>query len=258
MKSESPAIQTLWQIQFLPAARRCFTLIELLIVIAIIAILAAMLLPALGKARAAGLRSSCIGNFKQIGAGVTLYRGDFDEMIPCWGKVGIQSWPWGRYMAEYNYLTPKTMFCPGQTVKQDIDFDKIGSLYTLGIMTLTSPKVQDYFDDHADLFGSRNSISRTQSPTLTTFYFYAFKRVRNPGQLPLFADTCRTTLSPRGAGIWGYSPYYNDPNYAASIHHGNTGVLGFGDGHVENVTILRCRELDFTHLTVNGMHQIFN
>lgn len=39
MKSESPAIQTLWQIQFLPTARRCFTLIELLIVIAIIAIL---------------------------------------------------------------------------------------------------------------------------------------------------------------------------------------------------------------------------
>ena len=37
MKSESPAIQTLWQIQFLPTARRCFTLIELLVVIAMIA-----------------------------------------------------------------------------------------------------------------------------------------------------------------------------------------------------------------------------
>ena len=47
MKSESPAIQTLWQIQFLPTARRCFTLIELLVVIAMIAILAAMLLLAL-------------------------------------------------------------------------------------------------------------------------------------------------------------------------------------------------------------------
>jgi len=62
--------------------RKHFTLIELLIVIAIIAILASMLLPALNQARARAKTTSCLSNLKQIGSLCTLYAGDNNGRVP--------------------------------------------------------------------------------------------------------------------------------------------------------------------------------
>lgn len=58
-----------------------FTLVELLIVIAIIAIIAALLLPALQKAKARSYAISCTNNLKNLSIGFSHYQADYDDYI---------------------------------------------------------------------------------------------------------------------------------------------------------------------------------
>jgi prepilin-type processing-associated H-X9-DG protein/prepilin-type N-terminal cleavage/methylation domain-containing protein len=59
-----------------------FTLVELLVVVAIIGVLAALLLPGLAKAKEKARRSSCVSNLKQWGLAAALYAGSTDDELP--------------------------------------------------------------------------------------------------------------------------------------------------------------------------------
>lgn len=65
-----------------PKGRTAFTLVELLVVIGIIAVLVAILLPALGKARESAKRTACASNLRQIGLAMHMYANDHKLWLP--------------------------------------------------------------------------------------------------------------------------------------------------------------------------------
>jgi prepilin-type N-terminal cleavage/methylation domain-containing protein/prepilin-type processing-associated H-X9-DG protein len=75
----------------LKSNKRAFTLIELLVVVAIIAILAALLLPAVARAKDQAWSTKCLSNYRQIGIACTMYANDHNDSLPLSAHEGA-SW----------------------------------------------------------------------------------------------------------------------------------------------------------------------
>jgi prepilin-type processing-associated H-X9-DG protein len=65
-----------------PAPRRAFTLVEAIVVLCIIALLSALLLPALSRMKENARAAACLSNLRQIGAGLTGYLGEHEMTMP--------------------------------------------------------------------------------------------------------------------------------------------------------------------------------
>lgn len=113
-------------------ATKNFTIIELLVVISIIAILAALLLPALAAARERGIGTQCVSNLKQLGYGLGMYYGDYGEHMPpqrtytafgttaTWSRLlmgpnrkdAANPYQSGLYMTKGDYISVTNLRCP--------------------------------------------------------------------------------------------------------------------------------------------------
>lgn len=206
---------------------RDFSLIELMVVIAIIMILAAMLLPVFNSARSKAFSIKCTGNIKQITGAFMGYAGDWRGNIISANSgstsSAVNGWSWNYALVYNNYLpNPKkqklgssVFFCPDalrhlEPSKQDNIWHSYGAVYNKSpkqSISLNAPPISRAGHSKVTLVGD---VWRTKYTP--AYPFYRMSIPVNP---------------PAGDGDeWGYP----------AITHQARCNMGFMDGHVKSLS----------------------